>query len=276
MVRTAQKTLYATDLHLAMLSGKPYTPLTNTTLNEKFGLNQEAQLPTGTYPTLKYFAIGAGGTSMINYDDNYMYSEHSPIDAALFTHIPFIIRPTNADLTDIEKASYRLRVTTTISGVNYACYYLKLLPEMDIPSYFNQIETITPKDETKLPYSTISVFDHNIPEILSPVPRNRQITIDNISSIKKISKLAKITLEFTQSDLTEIKNAMRIMGISSSAIKEIGLVTGHDIAAGNTKEIIAAQVMYHIGMEIALTIDMLNSPSVKRIIELGGEEPLVY
>ena len=75
MVRTAQKTLYATDLHLSMLAGKPYTPLTNTTLNEKFGINQEAQLPSGVYPTLKYFAIGAGGTSMINYDDNYMHSE---------------------------------------------------------------------------------------------------------------------------------------------------------------------------------------------------------
>ena len=35
MVRTSQKTLYATDLNLHMLSGLPYTPLSNTTLNEK-------------------------------------------------------------------------------------------------------------------------------------------------------------------------------------------------------------------------------------------------
>lgn len=274
MVRTAQKTLYATDLHLHMLAGVNYTPQTNTTLNEKFMLNVDA-VSGNKYPTLKYFCIGIGGSSPIQGDGFYVSSEHSPLDAALFQHLPFIIRPVKSDLTENERTNYRLRVLTTITGVQYACYYLKVLPTMDIPSYFNTIETVTPKDTTKLPYSTISVFDTNIPELLSPTPRNRNIDINKINSISKITKTGKITLEFTENDLNEIKNSMKILGLSSSSIREIGLCCGHDLATNLGTEAIHVQIMFHVGIDIPLTIKLNTETSIKRFIELGGEEPLV-
>lgn len=275
MVRTAQKTLYATDLNLNMLAGLPYTPQPNTTLNEKFMLNSDAVAPSGKYPTLKYFVIGIGGSSPIQGDGFYVSSEHSPLDAALFQHIPFIIRPVKSDLVSTERSKYRMRVLTTVAGVQYACYYVKVLPTMDVPSYFNTINTVTPKDDTKLPYSTISVFDTNTPELLSPIPRNRNIDINKINLTTKITKVGRITLEFTENDLNEIRNAMKILGLSSNSIREIGLCSGHDIATSLGTESIHTQILFHIGIDMPLTIYLNTETSIKRIIELGGEEPLV-
>lgn len=275
MVRTAQKTMYATDLNLHMLAGIPYTPQPNTTLNEKFMLNTDAVAPSNKYPTLKYFALGVGGTSPIQGDGFYVSSEHSPLDGALFQHIPFIIRPVKTDLGTSEKVKYRLRVLTTVAGVQYACYYLKVLPTIEVPSYFNVISTVTPKDTTKLPYSTISVFDTNTPELLSPTPKNRNIDISKIDALSKITKVGRVTLEFTENDLNEIRSAMRILGLTSNSIREIALCSGHDIATDLGTESIHTQILFHIGIDMPLTINLNTEKSIKRIIELGGEEPLV-
>ena len=68
---------------------------------------------------------------------------------------------------------------------------------------------------------------------------------------------------------------MKILGYTTSTIKEIGLCTAHDIATDLGKEAIHTQVMFHIGVEMPLTVDFNTKNSIKRIIELGGEEPLV-
>lgn len=275
MVRTSQKTLYATDLNLHMLAGIDYKPLANTTLNEKFAVNADASAPSGQYPKLNYFCLGIGGESPIQGDGAYISSEHSPIDAALFQHIPFIIRTVNSDLSVSERANYRMRVLTTLAGVQYACYYLKVIPSFDVPDYFNTINTITPKDETKLQYSTISILDTNIPELLSPTPRSRNIDINKIDTTTKVTKVGKITLELNTTDIKEIRNAMTILGYTASSVREIGLVSGHDISTDYGREVIHAQILFHIGTEMALTIDMNTKSTIKRIVELGGEEPLV-
>lgn len=276
MVRTAQKTLYATDLNLHMLTGKSYAPLANTTLNEKFMLNTNVEIPKDSYPKLRYLVIGVGGNSVINGDNTYTTSEHSPLDAALFEQIPFVVRPVNSDLSPTERANYRLRVIKIISGTTYACYYAKVLPDMDIPSYFNSIETIVPKGEYKLPYSTIGIFDTNIPEILNPVPRNRQIDITRVSSTKRVTKLGRITLQFTEYDLKEIRNSIELLGLTAYNIRELGLCTGWDVATNVMTEVVGLQIMYHIGMTIGLALDLNTETSLTRIIEMGGEEPLVY
>lgn len=275
MVRTSQKTLYATDLNLCMLAGIEYKPQANTTLNEKFGINTTASAPSGQYPKLNYFCLGIGGQSPIQGDGAYISSEHSPLDAALFQHVPFIMRPVKSDLTLSERSDYRMRVLTTVAGVQYACYYIKVIPSFDVPEYFNTINTITPNDTTKLPYSTISVLDTNVPEILSPTPRTRNIDINKIDTITKVTKIARITIDFNETEIAEIRNAMKILGYTTSSVKELGLVSGYDIATDAGKEIIHAQILFHIGTEMELTIDFATKSTIKRVIELGGEEPLV-
>lgn len=275
MVRTSQKTLYATDLNLHMLAGLPYTPQTNTTLNEKFGINTHLTLPEDKYPTMKYYCIGVGGTSPIQGDGAYISCEHSPLDAALFTHVPFVMRSVRNDLTQAQRADYRMRVLQTVAGVQYACYYLKVFPDMNLPDYFNTINTVTPEDESKLPYSTISVFDTNVPEILTPTPRIRNIDVTKISTVSKVTRIGRVTLEFTETDLKEIRNSMSILGYDYSTIKEVGLCSGYDISTDIGKEVICSQILFHIGIEMSLTIKLNTEASIKRIIELGGEEPLV-
>ena len=275
MVRTSQKTLYATDLNLHMLAGIPYTPLANTTLNEKFGINANITAPDEKYPVMNYFCIGIGGQSPIQGDKSYISSEHSPIDAALFQHVPFIIRPIKSDLNIEERSKYRLRVVTTVAGAQYACYYLKELGAMEVPSYLNVISTVTPADETKLQYSTINILDTNIPEIISPTPRSRNIDVSKIDLTEKITKVARVTLEFSELDMQEIKSAMRILGYTGTTIKEVGLCSGREIVTDAGKELIHTQILFHIGIDMPLTVDFNTKSSIKRIIELGGEEPLV-
>lgn len=275
MVRSSQKTLFATDLHLHQLAGKDYTPLPNTTLNEKFNVNSMMTVPPGEYPTLKYFVIGVGGSSNIENDNMYTISEHGPLDGALFEHVPFVIRPVNSDLTAGERSKYRLRVLKIIGGTTYACYYAKLLGNLEIPQYLNKITTVTPEDTSKLQYSTISVLDTDMPEILNPTPRTRILDVEKLSSIERVTRLAKVTMEFSEYDLNEIKNSIQVLGLNATTVKEIGLCSGYDIKTTLMTEAIAMQILYHVGMTMQLSIFFNNKDTIIRTIELGGEEPLV-
>lgn len=57
MTTSSQRTLFGIDLQLAQLYGEDYTCLPNTTLNEKFNILPEINVPPGQYPTLKYITI---------------------------------------------------------------------------------------------------------------------------------------------------------------------------------------------------------------------------
>ena len=50
MVITSQRTLYNVDLHLSMLLGRDYMTKPNTTLNEKFDVLADVNVPEGMYP----------------------------------------------------------------------------------------------------------------------------------------------------------------------------------------------------------------------------------
>src|SRR5574344_1159200 len=98
MVIASQRTVYNVALHLAMLFNKPYKILSNTTLNEKFEIEANNELADGVYPSLKYIGIGIGGSVLLDNTDAYTYSEHSPVQGALFEHIPYVLRKPNNDI----------------------------------------------------------------------------------------------------------------------------------------------------------------------------------
>ena len=101
---TSQATLLHNDLWGHILLGKPYRLLPNTTLNEKFGILTKETPPPGSYPYMQYFCIGVGGDNIIDGDDVFNFSEHTPLDGALFEHIPFVMRKVSSDLTVEERA----------------------------------------------------------------------------------------------------------------------------------------------------------------------------
>jgi hypothetical protein len=98
MVLNSQKTIYGLHLNLAKMLNLPYVISDNTTLNEKFQIANNETLANNEYTSIKYYTIGNGGVNIINNGNGYSYSEHSPVDAALFNHIPWIMREINNDV----------------------------------------------------------------------------------------------------------------------------------------------------------------------------------
>lgn len=269
MVITTQRTIYFTDVQLHAAMGKKYKPQINTTLNERFGVLLEATIPDAPLPTIGFYAIGIGGDGVINGNNGYVYSKHSPIDAALFTHIPFLMLPVTSDLNSVDRLEYRMRTIEVFDGISYACYYLKKIPEYDLRDYFYKITTVDGRDE-------LSVFSTATDKLLNPVPVERSVDVLDIHSSTYVAKLAKLTFSLTNTEIANISAALNIRGIPDTVIKEIGLCQGVDIVDTDTAlELVSAQIAVHIEVDLNLATHIMNDSSIKRAIELGGSEPLL-
>ena len=274
MVRNPQRTLFNIDLHLHQLLGKDYEAPENTTLNEKFQILPNEKLPTGIYPTLNYYAIGCGGNVVVDNVGTYHYSEHLPVDAALFQHVPFVMRDiSNVDLTLTERSNYRLRLVKNYNGINYACYYLKVVPSYDLKPIFHKIRTL--ESGTSISSPTLSIMDLTQSSILNPVPVIRDLTYKNQNEIGFVTKIAKLTFSLTPAEIIDIQNCLKIMSLDNKNISEIGLVTGHDITVGGAKEVISAQIAIHLGVNLDLTAEIVKGKTIMKTIEIGGGEPLI-
>lgn len=268
MVLNSQRTIYGLDLELSRLAGKQYNVIDNTSLNEKFNVLTEDDVPEGIYPTLKYFAIGVGEVDIVDGNKGYSYSKHSPVDAALFHHIPFVMKPIDEDLLPSERDKYRFRKIETFNGSDYACYYLKEIDNFELKDDFYKVST---KEEI----STLSMFDTNIDTLLNPVPKDRSQNIQDIKSAEYILKLIKITFALTVEEMTELKNVLTLRQLPVTNITEIGLCTGIDKLVDENKEATCVQVTHHVGVNIELAIYLNNNSSFLRSIELGGGEPMI-
>ena len=124
------RSIYGAYLQTCALLGFNVDIKPNSTLNQKFDLFPNEIFNSGETPTVKYLTIGNGGhTASMGVDGLPLINPvpHSPRHAALYNHLPFIIREVGEDLTPGERLLYRLRVPRTIDGVNYMCYYAKVL-----------------------------------------------------------------------------------------------------------------------------------------------------
>lgn len=266
MVLTSQRTVYNIALHLSMLFNKSYTLLSNTTMNEKFEIEAGNIIPEGRYPTLKYIGIGIGGNAVIENSNAYTYSEHSPIQGVLYEHIPFVLRKPNNDITLGERVKYRFRKVINIDGDPYIAYYLKVIDNFDLRDNFFNIKQ-TPEG------SVLSVFDTNIPEILNPIPHNRNIVYD--SDMEYITKIANIKFILTNEELKELNNVLTILNKNTSTITEIVLATGIDkILNDGSIEATCVQAGFYVNMNLDITNQLKNNLSITKSIELGGTEPM--
>lgn len=268
MFYTAARTVYGLELELSYMFNKPYEAQVNTTLNEKFNIATKEPLPKGK-PFLQYFCLGVGGNAALPDADAYPYSPHSPIDAALFEHIPFVIRPVGNDLTLDERSSYRMRVETEIQGNRYYCYYLKRLRESDI-QYKPGFYRISSRNGTE----TIDPINTNELNTLNPVPISKVNKIIGSSS-SYIIKKGKVIISLTYEELVEIKKNIDLMfpSLEPKTITEIGLCTGIDKPMDRGYEALQAQIAFHIGPSIDLTMELNNKSDLYKTFELGGLEP---
>ena len=272
------RTIYGAYLQTCSLLGLNVNIKENSTLNQKFGLFPTEIFNVGQYPTLKYITIGNGGhTASIGTDGIPLINPvpHSPRHAALYNHLPFVIREVTNDLMPAERLKYRLRTHLTIDGVNYVCYYAKVL----------DLSTVEPQIELRNNTSgVITAVDFNpglsdLNPIKPIIPVNGNIT----STGNYLTCTAKVEFTMDEDEITELVNACNIIyGNDNYAfISELGLCTGIDrTLMGNFNgeeiaytEVVGAQVANFISTSIACN---QISTSVQLVIDVGSNESLLF
>lgn len=268
------KTVYYDTLVLSHFRDKNFKPLSNTTLNEKFNINKDI-VSEVNIPTLSYFAIGNGNIETIDAEDNMKlyHGNHRCIDAALFNHIPFVLRKEFEDINSNERKKYRLRKRITVNNENYIAYYLKVIEDDMV---VNQIIKITQETDTM---PKIEPFNTNDSTLLNPEPYNNRVTDILNNYTEFVTNSDQISLILTIEEMIEIKNAMDILGIEANRrnINEIALCSGTDVVDLTTYEIEVAyaQVMFFLDVDYDVQILLNNEEEFFRQVEIGGMQALM-
>lgn len=268
------KTIYFDTVVLSHLREKNFKPLANTTLNEKFNINKDILMELST-PTLKYFAIGNGNIETMDSETNMKlyHGNHRCIDAALYNHIPFVLRKEDEDLGSNERKNYRLRKRISINNEWYIAYYLKVIPDDMV---LNQIIKITQETDTM---PKIETFNTNDSSLLNPNIYDNNISELLVDNTEFITNSDQISLILTIEELNEIKEAMRILSIPQNemVINEIALCSGTDVVDLNTYDIEVAycQILLFVDTDYDIQLMLANDTEFFRQVEIGGMQALM-
>lgn len=276
-MRVITRTVYGSGLQTALLLNLPYAVKENSTLNEKFNVLPTAVLDNGVIPHVGYFCIGNGGHRVSTGADGIPFTSpinHRASDAALFNHLPFVLRELDNDLTIAQRENYGLRTTLEVGGVEYIAYYLKRLDSSSTQMLLNHTFTLEGVTTTTEFVPNADNLNPSKPEL----PNDGVISTDG----NYLTASAILPVIFDQNDVSELLNVARIIYNSEdlAVISEIGLCSGVDKVVSatsggssfNYREVIATQIVSHItgyypvgfanrGFEIA--------------IEAGASEPLL-
>lgn len=271
------RTIYGSYLQTCLTLRRPFVLKEHTTLNEKFGIQDGVAPAANIYPALDYWCIGNGGMSITVNGDNLIKKnaiQHRGTDAALFNHLPFVLRETNNDLTSSERIKYRLRREEVHAGRSYYAYYAR---KIDLTTAVVGMEYITVTEGVE----SLTPFVPNTGH-LNPSPPILSNSGSNIVSGDMTSITTPITLPFSLDDTKEFLDVCRILygDDSYATISEIALVSGVDKVVSvsgsggssfNFTEVIAAQVNSHLIADYNMKF-LSNSLNVD--LDVGSTEPL--
>ena len=251
---------------------KPYS-----TLNEKFSIHETVAVADGDVLGLNYACIGNGGHRFAIGTNNVFKPEivqHRPNDAALYSHLPFVLRLPAQDLTAAERSNYRLRRVETHDGVSYIAYYAKVLdksstiPQMELRSVTDGVVTSTPF----------------IPSVANLNPTPPAINSSGVLTPTGdyVAATGKVPFILDANDIAELLNVCNIIyGDPNYAIvSEIALCTGVDKTVTGDFNGVSSSYVDAIGMQVAnFTNAMLaanfNSDGYELLIDIGSLEPLL-
>jgi len=272
------RTIYGAYFQTCNLLGIDVNIKLNSTLNQKFDIYKDEVFLPGQQPIIKYMTIGNGGhKSTIGAEGIPLINPvpHSPRHAALYNHLPFIIREPSDDLSVAERAKYRLRTMKTFNGVQYVCYYARALdligvvPTTELRNVTNGIITATNFDP--------SIADLN--PIKPNIPLNGNIT----STGNSLAATAKLVFTMDRREIDELLHAVNIMyGDDNYAfISEMGLFAGADRTLMGDfngtqiayNEVIGATMVNFIST--AIPAFAINT-SIEQIVDIGATEPLLF
>lgn len=273
------RTAYGAKIQTSQLLGIPNEVEEYTTLNEKFNVATQYSMNAGDEQKMRYMVIGNGGHTMTVTGSNNNIpvpkpNQHAPTDAALFSHIPYIVRPIENDIDATTRARYCLRKIITIEGEDHVAYYARrvdltgVLAQMLFKNIENNVETSGPFIPTA--------------SNLSPVASNINTGNSIPTTGDFVLATAPINFILDEFDMAEIQNAASILFGSEDAaiISELGFVAGVDKTVAaldytgtsfNYSEVIAAQICTHVSTFHAIRF---TSGGINSNFDVGATEPL--
>lgn len=266
------RTIYGALVQTALMTNQPHQYPEFTTLNEKFNI-QNGVIPTAQErPVLNLLVAGIGAHRYITGADNRIlldHHQHRATDAALFEHIPLVLRLPANDLTPTQRQGYALRKEVPVGPVTYIGYYAKRLDltNLAINAFIRTVINGTVSND---PF----VADQSN---LNPVPPDLSPTGINLLEGRYAVTSAIVEASFNEFEIEELLNVGRILfdDERAIAISELGLCTGVDrvisIGAANFRESIGVQIASHIA---AFFSPLFNNELFRKRIELGIVEPL--
>lgn len=275
-MRIITRTVWGASLQTSLLLGLPYAPQESSTLNEKFDIEPDVDL-AGTIPHVKYFCIGNGGHRVIQGADSIPYTSpvnHRASDAALFNHLPFVLREVGDDLTLDQRERYALRRKETINGVNYIAYYLKRMNLAAVQLEMQHTNVVDGNSTTVDFTASNSNLNPEHPQL----PNDGVITTDG----NYLTSSAIVPVLFDEDDVAELVNVARILydNEQRAAISEIGLCSGVDKTV--TADSPSGQFNYReaVGVQIATHITGYypvgyTNKGFELQVEAGATEPML-
>ena len=271
-----KRTIYGSELQTALLMKSTYAIRENTTLNEKFNI-LEGVTPDDELPALSYYCIGRGGHKNLNGADGEPLTTlrpHQARDAALFKHMPFVMRPTTDDLDELERNKYGLRVTEVHGEVSYFCYYLKRL---DLTEIVPELEYRVASDGN----TTVTPFTPARSD-LNPTPVDLPVGGVSVATGESLAVKGTVEVMFDVTDAEELVNVAKILYDNElyAVVSEIGLCSGVDEVVPTTpivgspynlREAAAVQIATHVSCFYPL---QFNNNGFRLKINLGASEPL--
>jgi hypothetical protein len=275
MSLATKRTIYGNGLQTAMFNNKEHEILNNTTLNEKFQVL--ATDNPDKMPTLAYYAIGRGGHK------NYSGSDGQPLvksrphrarDAALFKHLPFVMRELDNDLDALTRNNYALRVIENFNNVDYYCYYLKRVPASSQALRYEHSVTTDGVTET--------VVFQPTPADLNPVPVDIPSEGVTPGTGETLSVSTTFEIDFNATDSENLKQVCRIRHNDEqyATVSEIAICSGQDHGIDVQPQSGNAYVLREArGVQVSIFVSCMypmafanNGFNLK--IDLGASEPL--
>ncbi len=269
------RTVYGAALQTALLLNRPHQIVQYTTLNEKFGVLPTALPNLNDRLAMRYLTVGNGGHRMRTGANQLTKPDpvqHRATDAALYNHIPLVLRLPEEDLTQADRAKYALRREETHQGRRYYAYYAKRLDVSD--AVVRMLSHIG--DAAPTPFVPTSAN-------LSPTPPDLNNQGVNVTTGEYVSASALVNLLLGEVDVNELLNVSRIMYEDEgyAIISEMGLCSGVDrmtevpgqgSSSFDFLEAIAVQCVSFVATFFPMNI-MNNGVNVA--LELGATEPLL-
>jgi hypothetical protein len=271
------RTVYGSYLQTCMLLNLPFVVKAHTTLNEKFSIQNGILPDVSDLPHMRYYAIGNGGHRMVVGGNGRSKPEpiqHRATDAAAFSHIPFVMREPDADLSVSERAKYALRREEIHNGTRYIAYYLKRMELTGVVPVM-EYKTVADGETTTTPF---------VPDTsnLNPLPPDLNAEGVNVTTGDYTTTTAKVLLTLTAAEVSELLDVAEILyqddglGIISeiqlcSAVDKIVQSPGPGSTSITFNDAIAVQVVSHINSFFPLKF---TNNGVDVLLDVGATEPL--